>query len=64
MSQTAEAHNPANEMFGFPRLQQLLGDQTTAAPLIDVLLDELQHFTGDGWEQEDDVTMLTLQRIS
>ena len=59
-----EAHNPGNEMFGFPRLQQLLGDQSSTAPLIDVLLDELQRFTGDGWEQEDDVTMLTLQRTS
>ena len=32
------------------------------APLIDFLLGELAGFTGAGWEQEDDVTMVTLQR--
>jgi hypothetical protein len=25
-------------------------------------MDELRSFTGDGWEQEDDITLLTLQR--
>ena len=59
-----EAHNSANEMFGFPRLQKVLTEQTKGGPLIDVLLGELQRFTGEEWEQEDDVTMLTLQRAS
>jgi serine phosphatase RsbU (regulator of sigma subunit) len=31
--------------------------------LIDSLLAELEQFTGDEWEQEDDITLLTLQRI-
>ena len=57
-----EAHNPANEMFGFPRLQSILTEQTNGVPLIDVLLSELQDFTGEGWEQEDDVTLLALHR--
>jgi serine phosphatase RsbU (regulator of sigma subunit) len=57
-----EAHNPANEMFGFPRLQRLLTEPTGGLPLIDMLLGELQRFTGEEWEQEDDVTLLTLQR--
>jgi hypothetical protein len=26
------------------------------------LLEELERFTGEGWEQEDDITLLTLQR--
>jgi hypothetical protein len=26
------------------------------------LLNELRSFTGEGWEQEDDVTLVTLQR--
>jgi len=30
--------------------------------LIDCLLSELKSFTGEGWEQEDDVTLVTLQR--
>ncbi|HEV2580780.1 MAG TPA: SpoIIE family protein phosphatase [Ktedonobacteraceae bacterium] len=59
-----EAHNPGHEMFGFPRLQKLLAEHTDGMPLIDVLLDELKSFTGAEWEQEDDVTMLTLQRTS
>jgi serine phosphatase RsbU (regulator of sigma subunit) len=32
------------------------------ATLIDSLLAELKQFAGEGWEQEDDITMLTLQR--
>jgi hypothetical protein len=32
------------------------------APLIDLLLSELKSFTGEEWEQEDDVTLVTLQR--
>lgn len=57
-----EAHNPEREMFGFPRLQALLEEHSGGATLIDFLLGELRSFTGEGWEQEDDMTMLTLQR--
>ena len=57
-----EAHNQQREMFGFARLQSLLAAQRDGIVLVDTLLDELQHFTGDGWEQEDDVTLLALHR--
>lgn len=57
-----EAHNPKREMFSFPRLKTLLTEHTGGAPLIDLLLGELRSFTGEGWEQEDDVTLLSLQR--
>jgi serine phosphatase RsbU (regulator of sigma subunit) len=33
------------------------------ATLIDSLLAELERFTGENWEQEDDITLLTLQRL-
>ncbi|HLG75493.1 MAG TPA: PP2C family protein-serine/threonine phosphatase [Ktedonobacteraceae bacterium] len=60
-----EAHNPAREMFGFPRLQTLLARQhTNETPTIDFVLSELKSFTGEGWEQEDDVTLLALQRLA
>jgi serine phosphatase RsbU (regulator of sigma subunit) len=59
-----EAHGPDREMFGFPRMQKVLEEQTDRAPLIKVLLDELGGFTGEGWEQEDDVTLVLLQRAS
>ena len=56
-----EAHNPQGEMFGFPRLQELLASHSDADTLNDFLLDQLAEFTGQGWEQEDDVTLVTLQ---
>jgi serine phosphatase RsbU (regulator of sigma subunit) len=57
-----EAHNRQREMFGFARLQSLVAGQNDGAQLVDTLLDELQRFTGEGWEQEDDVTLLALHR--
>ena len=57
-----EAHNPAREMFGFPRLKTLLTTTSDQARLIPFLLRELERFTGNEWEQEDDVTLVTLQR--
>jgi serine phosphatase RsbU (regulator of sigma subunit) len=58
-----EAHGPQREMFGFPRLQELVGvHRAGGSALIDFLLAELERFTGDDWEQEDDITMVTLQR--
>jgi len=57
-----EAHNSQREMFGFPRLRRLLQEHIRDAKLIDFLLSELRSFTGEGWEQEDDMTLLTLQR--
>jgi serine phosphatase RsbU (regulator of sigma subunit) len=58
-----EAHNSGGEMFDFPRLQTLLKEHADGASLIDFLLSELKSFTGEGWEQEDDMTLLTLQRM-
>ncbi|HLZ20591.1 MAG TPA: SpoIIE family protein phosphatase [Ktedonobacterales bacterium] len=56
-----EAHNPEREMFGFPHLAELVRIHNTTS-LIDYLLNELAEFTGAEWEQEDDVTLVTLQR--
>ena len=50
-------------MFDAPRLETILAEQAGGASLIDILLSELRCFTGEGWEQEDDVTLLTLQRM-
>ncbi len=57
-----EAHNPKREMFGFPRLRGMVASHGGGARLIDYLLAELAKFTGEGWEQEDDVAMITLAR--
>jgi serine phosphatase RsbU (regulator of sigma subunit)/predicted ester cyclase len=58
-----EAHDPKGEMFGFPRLKALIsehGEEDRA--LGDFLMEELYSFVGEGWEQEDDITLLTLKR--
>lgn len=56
-----EAHNPERDMFSFPRLMSLVGQYGNTGALIEYLLNELRSFTGIGWEQEDDVTLVTLQ---
>jgi predicted ester cyclase len=57
-----EAHDPEGEMFGFPRLRALVADHDEKRSLEDLLLEELERFTGEDWEQEDDITLLTLRR--
>src|ERR687890_1437263 len=59
-----EAHNPKGELFGFPRLRALIAEHAEEAALGDYLLEELYSFVGEGWEQEDDITLLTLRRSS
>jgi hypothetical protein len=49
-------------MFGFPRLAALIAKHGKERSLVDSLLEELYFFAGEGWEQEDDITLLTIQR--
>jgi serine phosphatase RsbU (regulator of sigma subunit) len=58
----AEAHDPKGEMFGFPRLRTLVAEYGEERSLEDYLLEELYSFVGEGWEQEDDITLLTVRR--
>jgi anti-sigma regulatory factor (Ser/Thr protein kinase) len=59
-----EAHDPEGQMFGFPRLRKLVMAQSggSGEELVDFLLAELVRFTGADSEQEDDITMVTLER--
>jgi serine phosphatase RsbU (regulator of sigma subunit)/CHASE1-domain containing sensor protein/anti-sigma regulatory factor (Ser/Thr protein kinase) len=59
-----EAHDRAGEMFGFPRLRKLAlaHDTEGGDELVDYLLAELTRFTGEDKEQEDDITLVTLER--
>jgi serine phosphatase RsbU (regulator of sigma subunit) len=57
-----EAHDPKSEMFGFPRLCALVAEHAEERSLGNSLLEELYSFVGEGWEQEDDITLLTLRR--
>ena len=58
----AEAHNGDREMLGFPRIIKVMASCGLEDDLIDALLTELDRFTGDRWEQEDDITLVTLQQ--
>jgi serine phosphatase RsbU (regulator of sigma subunit)/anti-sigma regulatory factor (Ser/Thr protein kinase) len=57
-----ESHSPTSEMFGFPRLLDVVGSHAGRGDLIDRVLTELGAFTGPGWEQEDDITLVALAR--
>ena len=57
-----EAHDPQGEMFGFPKLRALVAEHGEERSLGDLLLEELYSFVGEGWKQEDDITLLTLRR--
>ncbi len=57
-----EAHDPKGEMFGFPRLRALIAEHGEERSLGNFLMEELYSFVGEGWEQEDDITLLTLRR--
>jgi serine phosphatase RsbU (regulator of sigma subunit) len=57
-----EAHDPKGEMFGFPRLRALIAQHGEEQALTELLLEELYSFVEEGWEQEDDITLLTLER--
>ena len=59
-----EAHDPTQEMYGFPRLRQEMAVDDAGSELLDRLLDTLHVFTGPDWEQEDDITLVTLRRAS
>jgi serine phosphatase RsbU (regulator of sigma subunit)/anti-sigma regulatory factor (Ser/Thr protein kinase) len=58
----AEAHAPDREMFGFPRLMHLVGTNVGGEALIDVVLAAHARFIGPHADQEDDITMVTLER--
>ena len=57
-----EAHDPTGEMFGFPRLRALVAEHGGGESLVEYVMDELRSFVGDGWEQEDDITLMALKR--
>jgi hypothetical protein len=38
------------------------GHRSGGEAMVDFLLSELSRFTGEEWEQEDDITLVTLER--
>jgi serine phosphatase RsbU (regulator of sigma subunit)/anti-sigma regulatory factor (Ser/Thr protein kinase) len=58
----AEAHSATGEMFGFPRMHELMTKADGGQSVIDALLTELDRFTLGVEEQEDDITLVAVQR--
>ena len=59
-----EAHDPKGEMFGFPRVRAQVAERGEERSLGEYLIEELYSFVGEGWEQEDDITLVTLRRAA
>ncbi len=58
----AEAHSEDREMFGFAAIKEVLAGRPHCQDVIAQLLAGLDRHTGDRWDQEDDITLVTLQR--
>jgi hypothetical protein len=57
-----EVHDPSGEMFGFGRPQEIVENSSGAESLIQESLAALRKFVGSDWEQEDDITLVALER--
>ena len=57
-----EAHNKNGEMYGFPRLQKMMHEHRGGQGLIPHLMETLYDFVGKNYEQEDDITLVVIQR--
>jgi serine phosphatase RsbU (regulator of sigma subunit)/anti-sigma regulatory factor (Ser/Thr protein kinase) len=57
-----EAHNPQGEIYGFGRVRGMMKQTGNGSSFITQILHDLNHFTTPHWEQEDDVTLVTLHR--
>jgi serine phosphatase RsbU (regulator of sigma subunit) len=58
-----EAHSPTGRMFGTQPLRELVLNEDGCKPrLVECALGRLAEFTGQTWEQEDDITMVVLHR--
>ena len=60
-----EAHNTEREMLGSSRLKALVTEHVSGVKhLTAYVVAELRRFTGEHWEQEDDITLVTLERLA
>lgn len=55
-----EAHGPDGEMFGFPRVVETVGGSPGGSDLMDRVLEAMTEFTGEDWEEEDDITLVAV----
>ncbi len=59
-----EAHAPDGSMYGFDRLRGLVGTKRPEGGMMAAILTDLDRFCGPNHEQEDDVTMVAVKRVS
>src|SRR5215210_9073677 len=60
-----EAHNTEREMLGSSRLKALVTEHVSGVKhLTAYVVAELRRFTGEHWEQGDDITLVTLERLA
>lgn len=57
-----EAHNPKGEMYGFARLMGRVAKKSRQDDVVAALISDLQQWTGDEAEQEDDITLVVVRR--
>jgi serine phosphatase RsbU (regulator of sigma subunit)/anti-sigma regulatory factor (Ser/Thr protein kinase) len=57
-----EAHNSDREMFGLERVKRLLALYNESTGTIEHLMSAFHNFTGEEYEQEDDITLVTIIR--
>jgi serine phosphatase RsbU (regulator of sigma subunit) len=58
----AEALSNTREMFGLPRMMDLIERCFEPELIISHLLDGVRSFTGENWEQDDDITLAVIHR--
>ncbi|MGH8872042.1 MAG: ATP-binding SpoIIE family protein phosphatase [Acidimicrobiia bacterium] len=59
-----EAHSPEGEMYGFSRLMARVARKPSDGDVVTALVGDLEGFTGEGSEQEDDITLVVVRRTS
>jgi len=57
-----EAHDPGGDLYGFPRLRGLMARVAPDGDVIGAVVTDLEQFTGLEWEQEDDITLVSIAR--
>jgi serine phosphatase RsbU (regulator of sigma subunit)/anti-sigma regulatory factor (Ser/Thr protein kinase) len=59
-----EAHNSEGEMYGFGRLMGRVAIRPSDDDMVGALVGDLERFTGEGAEQEDDITLVVVRRAA
>lgn len=59
-----EAHNAAGEMYGFSRLMGRVAKKTKDDDMCNALVTDLEYWTGQDADQEDDVTLVVIRRTA